>query len=175
MHKNVFIFVLGFFLSFNVIASNSGIVASVKPLHSLVSAVVGDTDEVSLLISGNVSPHNFALKPSHAKMLSNAAVFFHIDAGQLESGIRKKIFSLPSDVRVFKVAKFKNLNLLPVREGVNWEEDGHDHHGHDHGHGSADVHFWLDPNNGIEIVKGITRELSMMSVSYTHLTLPTNA
>ena len=87
---------------------------------------------------------------------------FHIDAGQLESGIRKKIFSLPSDVRVFKVAKFKNLNLLPVREGINWEEDGHDHHGHDHGHGSADVHFWLDPNNGIEIVKGITRELSMM-------------
>ena len=162
MYKNVFIFVLGFFLSFNVMASNSGIVASVKPLHSLVSAVVGDTDEVSLLISGNISPHNFALKPSHAKMLSSAAVFFHIDAGQLESGIRKKIFSLPSDVRVFKVAKFKNLNLLPIREGINWEEDGHDHHGHDHGHGSADVHFWLDPNNGIEIVKGITRELSMM-------------
>ena len=67
MYKNVFILVLGFFLSFNVMASNSGIVASVKPLHSLVSAVVGDTDEVSLLISGNVSPHNFALKPSHAK------------------------------------------------------------------------------------------------------------
>ncbi len=162
MYKNVFIFVLSIFLSLNVMASNTGIVASVKPLHSLVSAVVGDTDEVSLLISGNVSPHNFALKPSHAKMLNNAAVFFHIDAGQLESGIRKTIFSLPSDVRVFKVAKFKNLNLLSLREGANWEEDGHDHHGHDHGHGSEDVHFWLDPKNGIEIVKGITRELSKM-------------
>ena len=56
-------------------------------------------------------------------MLSSAAVFFHIDAGQLESGIRKKIFSLPSDVRVFKVAKFKNLNLLACEEGINWEED----------------------------------------------------
>ena len=162
MHKNVFIFVLSLFLSFNAMASNAGIVASVKPLHSLVSAVVGDTDKVSLLISGNVSPHNFALKPSHAKMLNNTAVFFHIDAGQFESAIRKTIFGLPSDVRVFKVAKFKNLNLLPLREGVNWEEDGHDHHGHDHGHGSEDMHFWLDPNNGIEIVKGITRELSKM-------------
>ena len=162
MYKNVFIFVLGLFLSFNVMANNTGIVASVKPLHSLVSAVVGDTDKVSLLISGNVSPHNFALKPSQAKMLNNAAVFFHIDAGQLESGIRKTIFGLPSDVRVFKVAKFKNLNFLPLREGVNWEEDGHDHHGHDHGHGSEDVHFWLDPNNAIEMVKGITRELSKM-------------
>ena len=162
MYKNVFIFVLSLFLSFNAMASNAGIVASVKPLHSLVSAVVGDTDKVSLLISGNVSPHNFALKPSHAKMLNNTAVFFHIDAEQFESAIRKTIFGLPSDVRVFKVAKFKNLNLLPLREGVNWEEDGHDHHGHDHGHGSEDVHFWLDPNNGIEIVKGITRELSKM-------------
>tara|TARA_B100000900_G_scaffold77614_1_gene62128 strand:- start:3613 stop:4533 length:921 start_codon:yes stop_codon:yes gene_type:complete len=162
MYKNVFIFVLSLFLSLNAMASNTGIVASVKPLHSLVSAVVGDTDKVSLLISGNVSPHNFALKPSHAKMLNNTAVFFHIDAGQFESAIRKTIFGLPSDVRVFKVAKFKNLNLLPLREGVNWEEDGHDHHGHDHGHGSEDMHFWLDPNNGIEIVKGITRELSKM-------------
>tara|TARA_B100000575_G_scaffold138321_1_gene110371 strand:+ start:1491 stop:2411 length:921 start_codon:yes stop_codon:yes gene_type:complete len=162
MYKNVFIFVFGLFLSFNVMANNTGIVASVKPLHSLVSAVVGDTEKVSLLISGNVSPHNFALKPSHAKMLNNAAVFFHIDAGQLESGIRKTIFGLPSDVRVFKVAKFKNLNFLPLRKGVNWEEDGHDHHGHDHGHGSEDVHFWLDPNNAIEMVKGITRELSKM-------------
>ena len=162
MYKNVFIFVLSLFLSFNAMASNAGIVASIKPLHSLVSAVVGDTDKVSLLISGNVSPHNFALKPSHAKILNNAAVFFHIDAEQLESGIRKTIFGLPSDVRVFKVAKFKNLNLLPLREGINWEADGHDHHGHDHGHGSEDVHFWLDPNNAIEIVKGITRELSKM-------------
>ena len=162
MCKNVFIFVLSLFLSLNAMASNTGIVASVKPLHSLVSAVVGDTDKVSLLISGNVSPHNFALKPSHAKMLNNTAVFFHIDAGQFESAIRKTIFGLPSDVRVFKVTKFKNLNLLPLREGVNWEEDGHDHHGHDHGHGSEDMHFWLDPNNGIEIVKGITRELSKM-------------
>ena len=51
MYKNVFIFVFGFFLSFNVMANNSGIVASVKPLHSLVSAVIGDTDEVLLLIS----------------------------------------------------------------------------------------------------------------------------
>ena len=78
MHKNVFIFVLSLFLSVNARASNAGIVASVKPLHSLVSAVVGDTDKVSLLISGNVSPHNFALKPSHAKMLNNTAVFLSL-------------------------------------------------------------------------------------------------
>ena len=50
MYKNVFIFVLGFFLSFNVMASNSGIVASVKPLHSLVSAVVGDTEPFKRIV-----------------------------------------------------------------------------------------------------------------------------
>jgi zinc transport system substrate-binding protein len=52
----------------------------------------------------------------------------------------------------------KKLRLLSTRADDNWEEDGHDHH--DHGHSSNDLHFWLDPNNAIEIVKSITQELS---------------
>ena len=157
MTKKAIIFIFSFFLSTSVFSSE--IVASVKPLHSLVSAVTQGAHTVSLLIEGSMSPHNFALKPSHAKLLNNAKVVFYID-NQLESALKRTVIGLPTSIRVVTVSKTKQLNLLPARSGGNWEEDGHDHHHHDHG--SNDVHFWLDPNNAIQIVKGIVRELSIV-------------
>jgi zinc transport system substrate-binding protein len=157
MTKKAIIFIFSFFLSTSVFSSE--IVASVKPLHSLVSAVTQGAHSVSLLIEGSMSPHNFALKPSHAKLLNNAKIVFYID-NQLESALKKTVIGLPTSIRVVTVSKTKQLNLLPARSGGNWEEDGHDHHHHDHG--SNDVHFWLDPNNAIQIVKGIVRELSIV-------------
>ena len=155
MTKKALIIMFSIFFSNNAIASE--IVVSVKPLHSLVSAVAEGSHSVSLLIDGSMSPHNFALKPSHAKLLNNAKVVFYID-NQLESALKKTVRSLPKNVKVVQVSKIKNLKLLSTRAGNNWEEDGHDHH--DHGHGSYDVHFWLDPNNATQIIKGIIQELS---------------
>ena len=148
-----------FTLIFSTNAISSEIVASIKPLHSLVSSVTQGTDSVSLLIKGSMSPHNFALKPSHAKLLNNAKIVFYID-NQFESALKKTVIGLPTRVRVVKVSSTKQLKLLPTRAGDNWEEDGHDHHHHDHG--SNDLHFWLEPNNAIQIVKGIVRELSIV-------------
>ncbi len=157
MTKKALIIMFSIFFSNNAISSE--IVVSVKPLHSLVSAVAEGSHSVSLLIDGSMSPHNFALKPSHAKLLNNAKVVFYID-DQLESALKKTVRGLPKDVKVVQVSKIKNLKLLSTRAGNNWEEDGHDHH--DHGHGSYDVHFWLDPNNATQIIKGIIQELSKM-------------
>ena len=160
MYKKVFIIILTFFSCCNAFASKPLIVASINPLHSIVTSIVGNTGNVSLLIESNTSPHNFALKPSHAKLLNNAEIFFYID-DQLESALKKTIKSLPKTVKVKKVSQFKNLKLLPVRENLNWEEDGHGHN-HDHDHGSYDIHFWLDTQNAIEIAKGVTQELSKL-------------
>ncbi|MBT6305243.1 MAG: zinc ABC transporter substrate-binding protein, partial [Rhodospirillaceae bacterium] len=41
-----------------------GVVVTIKPLHSLVSGVVGNTGKTHLLVSGNSSPHGFKFKPS---------------------------------------------------------------------------------------------------------------
>ena len=77
----------------------------------------------------------------------------------------KKVYSILDPVRMARIILEapedlvqSKLKLLSTRAGNNWEEDGHDHH--DHAHGSYDVHFWLDPNNATQIIKGIIRELS---------------
>jgi len=155
MIKKTLIIIFGLVVSTNAISSE--IVVSIKPLHSLVSAVTEGSNSVSLVIDGSMTPHNFALKPSHAKLLNNAKVFFYID-DEFESALKKTVKGLPKSVKIIRVSKIKKLRLLSTRADDNWEEDGHDHH--DHGHSSTDLHIWLDPNNAIAIVKSITQELS---------------
>ena len=66
-------------------AEDIKIVSSIKPLHSIVSNVVGDDNSVDLLVDGVYSPHDFQLKPSHMKILQNADVIFYIDDSSLET------------------------------------------------------------------------------------------
>jgi len=155
MIKKTLIIIFGLIVTSNAISSE--IVVSIKPLHSLVSAVTEGSNSVSLVIDGSMTPHNFALKPSHAKLLNNAKIFFYID-DEFESALKKTVRGLPKSVKVIRVSKIKKLRLLSTRADDNWKEDGHDHH--DHGHNSNDLHVWLDPNNAIEIIKSITKELS---------------
>ena len=48
------------------------VVTSIKPIHSLVSAVMVGVGEPSLLVKGAGSPHTYSLKPSQAKQLQEA-------------------------------------------------------------------------------------------------------
>ena len=139
------------------------IVVSIKPLHSLVTGVVGNTARTHLIVDGKQSPHGFKFKPSQIKLLNNAAVVFYI-GDTFETFMEKAFDSIPSNVVKVPVAEKARLKLLPYREGGPWEEDKHE--GHDHGHeghhdeGGGDMHVWLDPDNAIKMIKAITRELS---------------
>ena len=65
LNKVVLAFIAFLFSTPMVCAVESkGIVATIKPLHSLVSGVVGNTGKAHLLITGNSSPHGFQIKPS---------------------------------------------------------------------------------------------------------------
>jgi zinc transport system substrate-binding protein len=48
------------------------VVASIKPIHSLVAAVMQGVGEPGLIIEGAGSPHTYALRPSQAQMLEQA-------------------------------------------------------------------------------------------------------
>ena len=123
--------------------SQAPIIATVKPLHSLVAAIAGTTGEVELLVQGKASPHGYQLKPSQVGALQEAAILFYIDPS-LELFLAPALDTLPDDVRVVKLIENEQLQLWPLRlEGV-WAagHEGHDHdeHGHDehdddkHGH-----------------------------------------
>jgi zinc transport system substrate-binding protein len=155
------------------------VVATIKPIHSLVAQVMGETGEPRLLVGGAASPHTYALKPSDAKALNSARLVFRVSE-QIEPFTRRIVASLPKTVTVVTLADAPGLRLLDVRDGDTFEKHDHDHdddHDHDHkgGHhddhdhdekageaaGKAvrDGHVWLDPANAVAMVREIARAL----------------
>ena len=163
------------FLVLTPLKAEISVVTSIKPLHSLTSYIMEGVGEPELIIDGVASPHNFQIKPSHAKMLQNADLVIWIGE-DLESFLPTALKSIPKDAVVFELLDQSGLKKLKFREKNIFEghddhghdehakkEDDHDDHGHDdhgHGHGSFDPHIWLDPANAKVIVKKITNQLS---------------
>ena len=69
------------------------VVTSIKPIHSLASYLMDGVGKPDLIVDGYASPHGFALKPSHAKMLQNADLIFWVGE-DLENFLEKPLKSI---------------------------------------------------------------------------------
>jgi zinc transport system substrate-binding protein len=138
------------------------VVASIKPVASLVAGVMAGVGEPAIIVGGGQSLHTFSLKPSDAKALTGAEVVFWIGPG-LEAFLEKPINALAGRAAVVALLDAPGLRVLKGRAGGVWEahkDDDHDH-GHDHDHDQDfDGHIWLDPMNAKAMVNGIYVALS---------------
>lgn len=138
------------------------VVASIKPVHSLVSAVMAGVGEPTLIVKGSASPHTYALRPSDAGALESADLVFWAGHG-MELFLADALETLAGDATVVELADSPGIILLPVREGGAFE--AHSDEGEDqadegeHGDG-GDMHFWLDPENAKLMVTQIAAALS---------------
>lgn len=129
------------------------VVVTSKPIHSIASAVMGGVGTPTLLITGNASPHVYALKPSDARELNSADVFVRVSE-QVEPFTSRIVQALPETVEVVTLAETKGLRLLKLRFGGHFDADGGtDTHAHEEGGtlslaaNNVDGHVWLDPEN----------------------------
>ncbi|MFC5760221.1 zinc ABC transporter substrate-binding protein [Rhizobium sp. GCM10022189] len=150
------------------------VVTSIKPVHSLVSAIMQGVGKPELIVDGAASPHTYNLKPSNARALQEAKVVFWVGPG-LEAFLEKPLESLGSDAIVARLDNAPGLVKLPFREGGAFEahddgdehdhahaadDHGHDDHDHDHDdHHGFDTHLWLDPMNAKAMAAEITTTL----------------
>ena len=124
------------------------VVASIKPIHSLASYLMDGIAKPDLIVDGYASPHGFAMKPSHAKMLQNADLIFWVGE-DLESFLEKPLSSIAKKAEKIELMETKGLQVLKFRERNIFDEHDHDDHDHDdHGkkeddhddHGHDDDH-----------------------------------
>ena len=188
MIKFFSILALFIFTGVNVFATETtGVISTIQPINSLVSAVIGNTGKSITIIPSEQSPHDFKLKPSDVKVLQNGNIIFYV-SNHLESSITKVFKNLPKNIKLINLMEESGVNHLAIRDNDAWER--HDHHGHDdhddhdkHGkkhddhddhdkHGKKhddhddhekedDVHVWLSPDNAIKIVQKVNKVLSL--------------
>ena len=105
------------------------VVASIKPLHSLISYVMDGVGTPDIIIDGSSSPHTFQLKPSHASMLQEADIVFWIGE-DLESFLETPLDSIAKNAKRVTLMDSNEIDLLKFREKNVF--DDHDEHGDEH-------------------------------------------
>ena len=179
--------ILSFLTLFTSANAEIKVVASIKPIHSLASYLMEGVGTPNLIVDGYASPHGFAMKPSHAKMLQEADLIFWVGEG-LENFLEKPLKSIAKKAEKIELLEIKELKKLKFRERNIFDghddhghkedkhkEDGHDDHGHDedghkeddhddhghegHAHGEYDPHIWLDPENAKIILNEMVEHL----------------
>jgi zinc transport system substrate-binding protein len=148
----------------SVHAKDLQVVTSLKPVHSLTAAIMGETGTPTLLISGSASPHTFSLKPSHARALEKADLVVWIGAA-LERFLEAPLTNLASNALSLPLIEAEGISLLDARTGGIWsgqeDNDHHDHADHDEHDGEAlDPHIWLDLSNAIAMTRAIETALN---------------
>ena len=151
LKKSSLIFtILSFLTLFTSANAELKVVASIKPIHSLASYLMDGVGKPSLIVDGYASPHGFALKPSHAKMLQEADIIFWVGE-DLENFLEKPLSSIAKKAEKIELMEAHGLNKLKFRErNIFDDHDDHDDHGHkkkddhddhdDHGHKKKDDH-----------------------------------
>ncbi|GES48423.1 zinc ABC transporter substrate-binding protein [Rhizobium sp. NBRC 114257] len=139
------------------------VVVSIKPIHSLVAAVMQGVGTPDLIVDGAASPHTYALKPSNARSLQEAKVVFWVGPG-MEAFLQKPLAALGTNATVVELDDAPGIAKLKFREGGAFEphDDGDEHEAsddHAHDHGEFDTHLWLDPHNAKAMVAEITTSL----------------
>jgi zinc transport system substrate-binding protein len=134
------------------------VVASIKPIHSLVASVMGGVGAPKLTVKGGASPHTYSLTPTDAEALQSAKVIFWM-GHEMEAFLEKPLEALPSGATVVSLMDNKKLELLPVREGNGFDPDEHEGE-EEHENGENDPHVWLDPRNAAVMVEEIAATLS---------------
>ncbi|WP_349366275.1 MAG: zinc ABC transporter substrate-binding protein ZnuA [Nitratireductor rhodophyticola] len=126
-------------------AADLEVVASIKPVHSLVAGVMEGVGEPQLILQGAGSPHTYSMRPSQARMLAGADVVFWVGPN-LEVFLAKPLETLAGEAKLVSLSESEGITLLDMREGGAFEahshgdEDGHGDHeeGHDHEEGEKD-------------------------------------
>jgi zinc transport system substrate-binding protein len=153
--KRILLILAALLFSATAHAENGRVVVTIKPLHSLVAAVMqGDGNEPVLLVDGKTSLHSFSLRPSQMQSLRQAAIVFYIGDG-LETFLNKTLTSLPKELKRAPMEGLSALTLHYARpESGEVPDDDHHHEG-------RDLHIWLMPANAKAMVSEIARQLSM--------------
>ena len=173
---------LTLFLGFSHAKAELQVVTSIKPIHSLASMLMDGIGAPKLIVDGSNSPHNFTLKPSHAKMLQNADLVFWVGE-DVETFLEKPLGTVATKAKKIELMEISQIKKLKFREKNIFEghhddygEKKHDDHGHkkhddhgekkhdDHGHahGEHDPHIWLDPLNAKVILNVMAKNMKMM-------------
>ncbi len=135
------------------------IMTATTDLASLAQGIGGDKVDVEAVARGYQDPHFVDPKPSFLLKLSKAELLIVVGL-ELEIGWLPPLITQSSNPRIqvgapgyFDASRFARILELPTGQVTRAEGDVHP---------LGNPHYWLDPDNGLRIAKGIQNKISEM-------------
>jgi len=152
-----------FLLSLNNVGAQStpNVVVSIKPIHSIVSALMEGVSRPQLLLESSDSAHTFHLKPSQLNLLSNADLVITIGDG-FETGLKKTLRNIKVGSHII-VSEIDGLHLYYFRNPDTNEMDKSEKDEHT----DNDLHLWLDIDNMKKTAQHINEQLKKIDPNNT--------
>lgn len=133
--------------------ADAAVVASLKPLGFIASAITDGVTDTQVLLPDGASEHDYSLRPSDVKRLQNADLVVWIGP-EMEAFMNKSTQSI-SDKNKVTIAQLDGVKPLLMKGSDDDDHDhegDHDHAGHEsekgdahHHHGDYNMHLWLSP------------------------------
>ena len=144
------------------------VIASVVPVHGIVSAVMDGIGQPQLLLRGSLSEHRASFTTSQIIDLGRADLVFIIGHG-LEAKLAQLSGSeTVNGKRFVELSAAPGVTTLPIRRGGAWDPHQHeaeaaDVHGEEaEGVLAFDPHVWLDPENAKAMAAEVARDLAQI-------------
>jgi zinc transport system substrate-binding protein len=145
------------------------VTVSIPPLAGIIAPLLGENDQINVLLKTGVSPHGFQLRPSHLRTIQNSDLVVSVGSA-VDYWMDKPVKSMAKQyVRMIDVAGVKVLRLRAAGLWVQKaeESEGHQHGGHSHEvrdtNQTADGHVWLSVANANALVRAVSQQLQALS------------
>lgn len=130
-------------VAFSAQADAPKVVTDIAPIQALVAKVMDGVGTSQQLLPANVSPHDYAMRPSEARALQNADLVIWVGA-ELTPMLEGSIESLAGDAATLELLHLNGTRELEFRESETFIEmslGGKDPHNHgDEHHDEHDEH-----------------------------------
>ncbi|WP_289367312.1 zinc ABC transporter substrate-binding protein ZnuA [Pantoea stewartii] len=129
--------------------AHANVVASIKPVGFIASAIADGVTPVEVLLPDGASEHDYALRPSDVKRLQNADLVVWVGP-EMEAFITKSAAALP-EKKNLEIVQIPGVKTMLLRGGEDDDHDDHEaaEHDHDaehhHHHGEFNMHLWMSP------------------------------
>ena len=130
-------------------AANAAVVASLKPLGFIASAIADGVTDTEVLLPDGASEHDYSLRPSDVKRLQGADLVVWIGP-EMEAFMEKSVKNIPNAKQV-TIAQLNDVKPL-LMKGADDDDDDHGHNDagseksdEHHHHGDYNMHLWLSP------------------------------
>jgi zinc transport system substrate-binding protein len=141
------------------------VVTTIYPIYDIVRNIMGNDDDVLMLLDGGADMHGYQPSFQEITTLSKSELFIYIGGESDDKWVGDAISS-GDNINLDTLSLMEVVNKLEENNDNVIQDDEHHHEGEEHNHNEEEIvydeHIWLSIKNVIKMVYAIADKLKIV-------------